>query len=250
MAWPYLDVEVPYGMAHRGGRGPAPENTEAAFANARRAGYVHLETDVHRSADGVLVAFHDGDLERVGGRGGRISELTWAELSAIDLGGGHHIPRLVDLLDRFPDGRFNIDPKADDAVDLLIDAIRSRRAVDRVCIGSFSEARITRVREALGPQLCTSPGPSGVVKVLLAALFWPWWRPPYGCLQIPPRARGVSLAGRWLVGRFHRLGLQVHYWTINDRDEMVRLIERGADAIISDEIDLLGEVLDERRLRS
>jgi glycerophosphoryl diester phosphodiesterase len=249
MKWSYLDVETPFGMAHRGGSGPAPENTEAAFANAQRLGYLHLETDVHRSADGVLVAFHDGELDRVGGRGGRIAELTWDELSTIDIGDGHHIPRLEDLLDAFPDARFNIDPKADDAVDLLIEAIRSRDAVDRVCIGSFSEARISRVRAALGPRLCTSPGPGGMVKVLLAALFWPRWRPPYGCLQIPPRSRGLSLSSRWLIDRFHRLGLQVHYWTINDRDEMVRLIDRGADAIISDEIEVLNEVLEEYRSR-
>jgi glycerophosphoryl diester phosphodiesterase len=249
MSWAYLDVETPFGMAHRGGKGVAPENTEAAFANARSLGYVYLETDVHRSADGVLVAFHDGELGRVGGRSGKIAELTWDELSRIDLGGGHHIPRLTDLLDTFPDARFNIDPKADDAVDLLVDAVRSRDAIDRVCIGSFSEARITRAREALGPTLCTSPGPGGLAKVLTAATLRSRWRPPYGCVQIPPKANGVSLSGRWLIGRLHAMGLQVHYWTINERDEMIRLLDNGADAIITDEIEMLGEVLEERRGR-
>ncbi len=247
MTWAYLDVEIPFGMAHRGGRGPAPENTEAAFANARSLGYLHLETDVHRSADGVLVAFHDGELGRVGDRSGRIAELTWAELSEIDLGGGHRIPRLVDLLDAFPDARFNIDPKADDAVELLVEAIRSADALDRVCVGSFSEARVARARDALGPGLCTSPGPSGMVKVLIAAILWPRWTPPYGCVQIPPVANGIPLSSRWLIGRLHRLGLQVHYWTINERDEMHRLLDNGADAIISDEIELLREVLAERQ---
>ena len=246
MGWAYLDDETPYGMAHRGGRGAAPENTSAAFAAAWGLGYRYLETDVHRTADGVLVAFHDGELGRVAGRGGRIAELTWEELRAIDLGDGHRIPRLIDLLDEFPDAHFNIDPKADDAVDLLVEALRSRRAVDRVCIGSFSERRVQRVREAMGPELCTSPGPSGMVKVLLAALFRPGWRPPYGCVQIPPRYRFLSLSSPWLIRRFHRLGLQVHYWTINDRDEMVRLLDAGADVIITDEIGVLREVLAER----
>lgn len=250
MRWAYLDVEIPFGMAHRGGRGIAPENTEAAFAHARSLGYLHLETDVHRSADGVLVAFHDGELGRVGGRPGQIAELTWDELRQIDLGGGHHIPRLTDLLDAFPDARFNIDPKADDAVDLLVDAIRSRDAVDRVCIGSFSEARVQRAREALGPDLCTSPGPGGLVKVLAAAILWPRWQPPYGCIQIPTQANGLSLSGRWLIGRLHAMGLQVHYWTINERDDMIRLLDNGADAIISDEIEMLAQVLQERRGQS
>lgn len=247
MGWPYLDVETPYGLAHRGGRGPAPENTAAAFANAIELGYVHLETDVHRTADGELVAFHDGELGRVAGRSGRIADLTWAELSEIDLGDGHRIPRLVDLLDAFPAARFNIDPKADDAVEPLIEVIRSRDAVDRVCVGAFSESRVARVREALGPRLCTSPGPGGMAKVLLAAVLPSSWRLPYGCLQIPPRAGGLSLSSRWLIARFHRLGLQVHYWTINERDEMIRLLDNGADAIVTDEIELLREVLAERR---
>ena len=138
------------------------------------------------------------------------------------------------------------DPKADDAVDLLIEAIESRGAVDRVCIGSFSERRVRRVREAIGPRLCTSPGPTGLLKVLLAAVLRPGWRPPYGCVQIPPRARFLPLSSGWLIGRLQRMGLQVHYWTINDRDEMHRLLDRGADVIITDEIEILREVLAER----
>ena len=261
---PYGDVAVPFGMAHRGGSGPAPENTEAAFARAVSLGFSHLETDVHLSADGVVVAFHDDELSPAGGDGGTdvggghggppggrsggvvgrpIAELTWPELSEIDLGGGHRIPRLVDLLERFPDARFNIDPKVDEVVDPLIEIIESHEAVDRVCIGSFSEDRIRRVQAALGPRLCTSPGPGGMVKVLGAAIAWPRWRPPYGCLQIPTRAYGLPLTGRWLIGRFHRLGLQVHFWTINDRAEMERLLDNGADALISDNIDELVEVI-------
>ena len=266
MSWPYLDVAVPFGMAHRGGDGPAPENTEAAFARAVSLGFSHLETDVHLSADGVVVAFHDDELGspdgepdpaghgapadggRSGGGVGRpIAELTWPELSEIDLGGGHRIPRLVDLLERFPEARFNIDPKVDQVVDPLIEIIAAHEAVDRVCVGSFSEDRIRRVQAALGPRLCTSPGPAGMVKVLGAAIAWPRWRPPYGCLQIPTRAYGLPLTGRWLIGRFHRLGLQVHFWTINDRSEMERLLDNGADALISDNIDELVEVLAARR---
>lgn len=250
MTWAYLDVELPFGMAHRGGNGTAPENTAAAFANARSLGYVHLETDVHRSADGVLVAFHDGELGRVADRSGQIAELTWDELSEIDLGGGNRIPRMSDLFEAFPDARFNIDPKADDAVDLLVDAIRSHDAIDRVCIGSFSERRVARCRDALGSNLCTSPGPTGLGRVLAAARLRPTWQPPYGCVQIPPKANGIPLSSPSLIGRLHRMGLQVHYWTINDRDEMVRLLDNGADAIISDEIELLRDVLAERKNRS
>jgi glycerophosphoryl diester phosphodiesterase len=244
--WPFLDPAPPYGMAHRGGQGAAPENTLAAFRHAVDLGFRHLETDVHRSADGVLVAFHDDRLDRVAGRPGRISDANWDELAAIDLGGGHRIPRLVDLLDAFPDACFNIDPKADDAVDPLIDVIRSRDLIDRVCIGSFSDGRIARVRQALGPRLCTSPGPTGVAKVLAAAAAGSRWDHGYGCVQLPPRQRGLNLSSPRLIKRLHRLGLQVHYWTINERSEMERLLDAGADVIISDALDVLAEVLEAR----
>ncbi len=243
MAWTYLDRTQPFGFAHRGGSGHAPENTVAAFSRAVSLGYQYLETDVHRTADGVLVAFHDDELERVAGLPGVIGDYDWDRLSEVSLEGEHAIPRLSELLETFPDARFNIDPKADDAVDLLIDAVRDHEAIDRVCIGSFSDTRIARVQEALGPRLCTSPGPKGVVKVLSSAKLGGRWRSPYGCLQIPVSQRGVRLDSAKLIRQVQALGMQVHFWTINDPDEMNRLLDRGADAIITDEIELLRDVL-------
>lgn len=241
-----MDSRPPYGFAHRGGIGPAPENTKQAFANAVDLGYRYLETDVHATSDGVLVAFHDDQLQRVAGLPGGIADHSWDTLSEIRLGDGHPIPRLSELLDAFPDANFNIDPKADGAVDLLIDTIAAHDAVDRVCVGSFSDARITQVREALGPRLCTSPGPKAAARVLSAAVSYPRWRPPYGCVQIPSKSMGLKLDSAKLIKRIKALGLQVHFWTINDADEMNRLLDNGADAIISDEIELLKEVLQAR----
>lgn len=246
MAWTYLDNSRPFGLAHRGGIGVAPENTTAAFANAVALGYQYLETDVHRTADGVLVAFHDSELERVAGLPGVIGDYDWDRLSEVRLDGEHGIPRLSELFETFPDARFNIDPKADDAVDPLIEIIREFDAVDRVCIGSFSDERIARVQRALGPALCTSPGPRGVLKVLVSALLGGRLSVGYGCLQIPVKAGVVPLDSAWLIQRVQTMGLQVHFWTINDADEMNRLLDRGADGIITDEISLLKEVLEAR----
>ena len=241
--WPYLDAEVPFGMAHRGGRGVAPENTVAAFARAVQLGFRYLETDVHCTADGRLVAFHDADLGRVSGVAGRIDALRWDEIAEIELPGGHRIPLLDELLDTFPESRFNIDPKSDRAVDPLIDVIRRRHLYDRIGVGSFSDARIARLQRAVGPALCTSPGPRGVAMVLALAVIG-WRRAvPYGCLQLPTPAFGLRLSAPWLVERIHRLGLQVHFWTINDPLEMERLLDAGADGIISDEVESLRDVL-------
>ncbi len=246
MAWTYLDSPSPFGMAHRGGDSGGPENTLASFARAVELGYQYLETDVHLSADGVLVAFHDDDLTRLVGHPTMIGELTWDEIKQIELEGGHRIPRLEMLLDAFPQSRFNIDPKSNAAVDPLAKTIEQYKIVDQVCIGSFEQARIDRVRELLGPDLCTSPAPPEALKVVAAALFWPRWRSPYGCLQIPPVWNGLRLANSWLIQRIQQLGMQVHFWTINETDEMHRILDAGANAIITDNVHGLNEVLNER----
>ena len=221
----------------------APENTLAAFTAAVASGYTHLETDVHLTSDGVLVAFHDDTLDRVAGHEARIRDLTVAEVQDVEIGAGHRIPRMEELFEAFPDSYFNIDPKSDEAVEPLAELIERFGAVDRVCIGSFSDSRISRARALLGDRLCTSPGPNGALKVVAAAVLWPRWSSPYGCLQIPVEAYGMRLDRSWLIGRIQRLGMQVHFWTINEAREMERLLDAGADALITDATDVLVEVL-------
>ena len=232
-------------IAHRGGNTEAAENTMAAFAAAVALGYTHFETDVHATADGVLVAFHDEDLERMTGLPGGIASRRWADLAALELPGGEHIPTLDEVLDGFPDRFLNVDPKADGAVVPLAEAIERHGAIDRVCVGSFSDRRTGRLRRRLGPCLCTSPGPAGVARVLAAARGLRVGRLPYGCLQIPPRLGPIRLTSS-LVRSVHRLGLRVHVWTINDRTEMLRLLDLGVDGIMTDDIRLLRDVLIER----
>lgn len=246
MAAGYLDHPVPFGFAHQGGTETAPGNTLASFDHARTLGYRYIETDVHLTADGVLVVFHDDDLAATTGVAGPIESKTWDEVSPLLVGGEHPIPRLDTVLDRYPDMRFNIEPKADSAVGPLVEMIHSRRLLDRIGVGSFSDRRVRTMRRALGPALATSPGPFGVALVLAMALFWPRWKAPYRCMQIPTKAWILPLVNRFLVGRYHRLGLQVHVWTINDETRMRALLDLGVDAIISDEVSLLRDVLRSR----
>lgn len=245
MVLPYLDAALPIPIAHRGGHAYAPENTVAAFDHALGLGFRHLETDVHLSADGVVVAFHDSDLERLAGLSGTIADQTWETLAAIDLGGGHSIPTMEELFVTFPEARFNIDPKVDAAVEPLGDLVERFGAVDRIGIGSFDDRRIARLQERFGPALCTSPGPVE----LLTNLGLPEWSDDafgsHACLQVPNRFAQHQITGE-LVERAHDLDLQVHVWTINDREEMHQLLDIGVDAIISDELDLLLAVLTER----
>ena len=142
--WAYLDHPAPIAFAHRGGALDAPENSMEAFDAAVRLGYRYLETDVHLTADGVVVALHDASLDRVADRSGAVADLTWAEVSGARIDGVGTIPRLDDLLTCFPRARFNIDPKSDAVLEPLLERLQASHALERVCIGSFSDRRVAR----------------------------------------------------------------------------------------------------------
>src|SRR5690242_6649092 len=122
-AWPFLDWPGPLAFAHRGGASEAPENTLPAFEHAIRLGFTYLETDVHATADGQLVAFHDDHLDRVTDASGAIASLPWSVVQRARVDGREPIPLLEDLLGAFPDARVNIDPKHDDAVEPLAEVL-------------------------------------------------------------------------------------------------------------------------------
>lgn len=245
-SWPFLDHPGPLPFAHRGGAGEWPENTMPAFEGAVRLGYRYVETDVHVTADGVLVAFHDDVLDRVTDATGRIDELPWSRVCAARVDGREPIPLLEDLLATWPDLHVNIDPKHDGAVDALVEVIRRTGAVDRVLVGAFSDERIARVRGAL-PELCTSLGPLGTLRLGQAAagtqdvgeLEAP-------CAQVPTHYGDTEIVTAAFVAEAHRRGLQVHVWTIDDPVEMERLLDMGVDGIMTDQPATLRKVLERR----
>jgi glycerophosphoryl diester phosphodiesterase len=244
--WPFLDHPGPLPFAHRGGAGDGPENTLPAFERAVALGYRYLETDVHLTADGVLLAFHDDRLDRVTDRTGEIAMLPYATVAEARVDGREPIPLLEDLLGSFPDTRVNIDPKQDGSVTALIEVIHRTRSVDRVCIGSFSDARLRRLRTALGPALCTSMGPGEVARLRVDTATGRTRSWAAGCVQVPERVRGVTLTDAALVRAAHRADLQVHVWTVDDSAAMRRLLDLGVDGIMTDRPQVLKDVLVER----
>lgn len=248
---PFLDHRRPIAFAHRGGAADAPENTLEAFSAAVDLGFRYLETDVHRTLDGVLVAFHDASLDRVTDRTGRIADLPWSDIRDAQVLGadgtpGGSIARMEDLLEAFPEARFNIDPKADDSVEPLAALINRTAAAPRVCVGAFSDRRIARMRQLVDADLCTGLGPRAVTRLRLASLGLPVGRPDGQCAQVPPGLRGITVVDRRLVDTAHRLGMVVHVWTIDDPAEMHRLCDLGVDGIMTDRPTVLREVLMER----
>jgi glycerophosphoryl diester phosphodiesterase len=244
--WAFLDHPGPLAFAHRGGAGDWPENTMPAFEHAVGLGYRYLETDVHVTADGVLLAFHDDHLDRVTDRSGAIAALPWSEVAKARVDGREPIPRLTDLLEAFPDARINIDPKHDAAVEPLIAAIRATGALDRVCVGAFSDRRIDRVRKALGPTLCTGLGPVQTAKLAAAARRLPVSGFSAGAAQLPLRTGRVPVVSSRFVQAAHDRGIQVHVWTIDDAEVMRMLLDLGVDGIMTDRPTVLREVLVDR----
>ena len=241
---PFLDWNGPIPFAHRGGASDVPENTMPAFQYAVDLGYRYVETDVQVTSDGVLVAFHDNDLRRTCGRPGRISELPWSDVSTARVSGEAPIPLMEDLLGTWPDLRINIDCKSDAAVDALVACLRRTNSLDRVLLGSFSDPRLRRLRKELGDGVCTSLGPVGVATLRFG-------RPRHMdamAAQVPVKQGPLTVTNAAFVERAHALGVAVHVWTIDDADEIRRLLDLGVDGIMTDRPEVLRTVFEERGL--
>jgi glycerophosphoryl diester phosphodiesterase len=240
-------------LAHRGGwltvEDRPRENTWYAFAQAVAEGYRYVETDVHATADGQLVVFHDSELGRVTDATGPVSARTLAELAHLRVGGSDPIPSLEEVLSEFSTTFFNIDLKDDASVYLLPPLLAKLNAEHRVCVASFSARRLRRFR-SLAPSVLTSTTRAEVA----------WYGFGFGLrrlgfghgaiLQVPARvwAQRVPLVRPDVIAAVHAAGGAIHVWTVDDRAEMERLIDWGVDGIVSNEIGILKQVLIERDL--
>lgn len=249
------DAARPIAMAHRGFSRAGLENSMAAFRAAVDLGYQYLETDVHTTADGVLLLFHDDTLDRVTNGRGRISELTAAEVAAARIGGSEPLPLFDELLTAFPSVRVNLDVKDRGSVQSLAAGIERHGAHDRVLVASFSDRRRRAVLKLLSRPVVSSAGMvTNALFVLLGPVLPAAWlrfalRGPLRdvqALQVPVRYGAVRVVTPAYVRRAHGLGLVVHVWTINDPAEMHRLLDLGVDGIVTDRADLLKRVLLER----
>jgi glycerophosphoryl diester phosphodiesterase len=246
----YFGPPRPRVFAHRGLARDVPENTIAAFQAAVDAGALYLETDAHATSDGIAVLVHDPELT-VDGVTHAVRNLTLSQLRQLDLGSGHRVPTLAGALVAFPGIRFNIDVKSEQAAGPVAHAVAAERAVDRVLITSFDEARRRRSVDAV-PGVASSAsserfmrafvgarlGSVALVKAALGAV---------SCVQIPERHRNIRLVTARTVRTFHRAGIEVHVWTVNSPADMSRLLDLGVDGIVTDRADLALPLVAARR---
>ncbi len=213
-----------------------------AFGAAVDLGYRYLETDAHVTADGVVVAFHDDELDRVTDGSGVVGQLPWSVVREARIDAREPIPLMEDLLTAWPDVRVNIDAKHDEVVEPLTELIDRIGATDRVCLASFSDRRVRAIRRRL-PGTATSLGSRSVAR--LRAGRAGGRRSGFGgeCAQVPPRVGCVPLVTRRFIEHAHRCGLEIHVWTIDDPDEMTELLDLGVDGIMTDRPRVLKELL-------
>jgi glycerophosphoryl diester phosphodiesterase len=222
-----------------------------------------VETDVHVTRDGVVVAFHDARLDRITDAAGAIETLDSATVQSADAGysftpdGGRsfpfrgrgvRVPRLEELLVRWPPARLNVDPKSDAVVEPLVELLDRHDAWHRVCVGSFSDSRLRTVRALARGRACTSMGPRAVARARASSVAGFIPRLGADCVQVPPRAGRIPIVTPRFVRAAHRSGLPAHVWTVNDEATMRRLLDMGVDGVMTDQLRLLRDVFESRGL--
>ena len=246
----YFGLPSPLGIAHRGGSLERLENSPEAFIHALSLGYKVIETDVHATSDGVLVVHHDPTTGRTARSNVDISSTDWHELSLVELNNGERILRFDEFLELVgPDTYLNIDPKSDQSVPALEKHFAdSPELVSRICVGSFSTQRLERLRASV-QGLHSSLGGSEFRRLVLAFASRRAessireWLPSVVAAQIPASAFGIPLASKRFISFLQDLGLDAHFWTIDEEPEMRRIYALGADAVMTDRPTVLKYVL-------
>lgn len=254
----------PLVIAHRGGGGLIPENTLEAFEYSARMGVDVLELDVHATKDGALVVMHDGSVDRTTDGRGRVGEMTLGELKKLDAGflfspdGGRSfpfrgrgvtVPTLEEIFAALPEMTFNIEPKQVEPsiIKPLCRLIRERKMIDKTIVGSFRQTALDEFRREC-PEVATSASPSEVSQFLLMSKtgIGASYSPPMQALQIPERAGSLQIVTKDFVETAHRLNLKVHVWTVNETEDMRRLLDIGVDGIMTDYPDRLLKLINRK----
>jgi glycerophosphoryl diester phosphodiesterase len=247
----------PLVYAHRGGSALRPENTIASFDHGLSVGADGLELDVHLSSDGIVVVHHDDTLDRTTGGTGFVSSFTAVELAAVDAGyrfrpanagpaefpfrgQGLGVPRLRDVLERYPAVQIIIELKVNhpELARRAIDEVRAAGALDRVSLGSFGW-RVLHAARQYEPRIATGASREEARWALYRSwIGWPLGRPSYREFQVPERAGSTTIISPRFIAHAQRAGLPVKVWTVDEPDDMRRLIQWGVDGLITDRPDL------------
>ncbi len=252
-------------IAHGGAQGHAPANTMVAFETALELGADTLEMDLQLTADGEVATIHDGTVDRTTDGSGPVGDLSLAALQALDAGAtwqdengatpfagrGVRHASLREVLERFPDTPLVVELKTDGGpaiippvLDLLAEYGRDDGSV---IVASFSEEYLAPVR-AQAPRVPTNMPESETYAFYVRQLvgLHPWWSPPGQVFQVPERFDGRLVVTPRFTRAAERLGIDVQVWTVNEVEQMHRLLDAGAHALLTDHPERVVEVLEQR----
>jgi glycerophosphoryl diester phosphodiesterase len=256
----FLANTRPLVFAHRGGCALGPENTIAAFDLGRAAGADGLELDVRFSADGVVVVCHDDTLDRTTSGTGPVAAQRSADLAKVDAGHrfqdaagafpfrglGIGVPTLREVLGRYPELFIIVEMKEDTAAlaRAVVDEVRAAGAVERVCAAGYGRESLEAARAALPDMATSASQPEVRWAVYRSMAGWPVRKAGYDAVQVPETAGYVRIISPRFIRHVHDAGRRLQAWTIDDEDDMQRLLRWGVDGLISNRPDVAVRVRD------
>ncbi|WP_251555452.1 glycerophosphodiester phosphodiesterase [Neobacillus muris] len=262
----FFQNDRPLVIAHQGGELLAPSNTMAAFQNAADMGVDVLETDLHITKDGYLVAIHDPTVDRTTNGHGKVADLTLEEIQKLDAGyhfkdldgsysfrgKGVYIPTAEEMFQTFGDMRIEMEIKDDNPPERyeemaakLWSLIEKYHMEDKILIASFDQEILKTFEKYAKGRVATTAGKQEVKNFVIFHKFFlrDLYQPQVDAFQIPTEDSGFDLTDQKLIDGAHRRGMQIHYWTIDDPKTMKKLLDAGADGILTNRPDLLLELL-------
>lgn len=256
----------PVSIAHRGGSGEYPEETLLAFNHASRLGIDYLEMDVRLTFDNQLVVHHDSLIDRTSDGLGAVLELKLEDLRKFnfannftnqegvfpyrDTGRPQRISTIEEIFRQFPNYRMIIEIKDTGtegkvASDLLYKSIIKYKKQSHVIVSSFNEEIMNFFRQQSGGMIITMAALKESLWFYLSYFTGidSLYEKKSDILALPTSMFGFDLSKKELITDAHRRNLAVHYWTINDKETMMTLINNGADGIMTDYPTLLLNVI-------
>jgi glycerophosphoryl diester phosphodiesterase len=261
-------------FAHQGGSFEGPSSTLAAIGSAINVGASAIELDVHATKDRRIVVCHDATVDRTTNHRGAIAHMTLAELSPLDnaywwIEGDVVTPErpaeeylcrgrapqdrrfavatLEEVAETFPDVLLNLDikgtsPLVEPYEELLAEELRRLELDERVIVASFHDDAICAFRR-FAPDVATSAATNETAAFYFSHREDPVV-PAVVAFQVPARYGEIDVVTESFVDAAHTAGIAVHVWTINEEDEMARLLDLGVDGLVSDRPSVLAALLD------
>ncbi|MCI4668539.1 MAG: glycerophosphodiester phosphodiesterase [Bacteroidia bacterium] len=265
---PFLleDGMRPWIIAHGGSKDLFPENTMIAFNGSVQIGIDALEIDLCMTKDEQIVCHHDLTIDRTSDGEGDLINYTFEELQEFNFGADFtdidgmmpykdslvHIPLLQEVIESFPSMPLIIELKnraenGKRAAEKLKDLLDNYDLKDRVIVASFSKEVLDHFAEITDNKYMVSGSEAEVEDFVFSGLSGVafLYRPKSVAVQIPMSQAGINLSTRRIINSAHSRNMAVHYWTIDDKDDMKLLLDNGADGLITDRPDLMWEVLEE-----